>query len=488
MLGDFSCGFRTNRVSILYRQLINSMCSCFYFMAMGEADMFAGFRYDSLALKDIALDERNPRIVSQIALSSQNEILSYLYDNEELESFVKKIASEGKNVGAERPYVVKKGTGYIVVEGNTRIAAYKLLAGLIKPPSDYAGTVPHVADVAKNNLLRVDCSIAPTRDALMPIMASAHFGTGDKSKWGYLGSRKAVYDEWKSGKSLPKLAKLFSVTQGEIKELILEYQLYLKALNLPWTKKEEEVLLKPNLAFNPPVRFLQTSGHKDKMGVSFDSANLKVVLVKDADKKFKHLLNKLVINPVKGLGATATYDAVFADYGTVAVTSKGGKSKSGSGAKGSRSGGTSGSGASPSTSGTTGGAGSAKPGALFGYHAKMNNGLLKQLMKEAKDIRSNRFPAAATFLLRNIVEAILKHIIDDQKANKLGTTLDLEGCLNLCATNLVSLTATDKKILSEFKKDHLAFLNLGAHGNLIPNETRVLQARDTIDQFIKKHV
>jgi hypothetical protein len=45
-------------------------------------------------------------------------------------------------------------------------------------------------------------------------MASAHFGTGDKSKWGYLGSRKAVYDEWKSGKTLPKLAKLFNVTQG----------------------------------------------------------------------------------------------------------------------------------------------------------------------------------------------------------------------------------------------------------------------------------
>jgi hypothetical protein len=118
----------------------------------------------------------------------------------------------------------------------------------------------------------------------------------------------------------------------------------------------------------------------------------------------------------------------------------------------------------------------------------MNNGLLKQLMKEAKDIRCNRFPAAATFLLRNIVETILRHLIDDQKANKTGKTLDLEGCLNLCASQTVTLPNTDKKILAEFKKDHLAFLNLGAHGNLIPNETRVLQARDTVDQFVKKYV
>jgi hypothetical protein len=215
--------------------------------------MFAGFKYESVPLKDISLDERNPRIVSQTALSTQGEILSYLYENEDLEAFIKKIASEGKNIGAERPYIVKKGSGYTVIEGNTRIAAYKLLTGLAKPPKDYASTVPHVSDTIKKHLLNVDCSIAPDRDALMPIMASAHFGTGDKSKWGYLGSRKAVYDEWKSGKSLAKLAKLFNVTQGEIKELILEYQLYLKALTLPWTHTEKDILLKPNLAFNPPV-------------------------------------------------------------------------------------------------------------------------------------------------------------------------------------------------------------------------------------------
>jgi hypothetical protein len=146
--------------------------------------------------------------------------------------------------------VVKKGTGYIVIEGNTRIAAYKLLTGLIKPPKDYEDTVPHISDATKKHLLSVDCSVAPDRDALMPIMASAHFGTGDKSKWGYLGSRKAVFDEWKGGKTLPKLAKLFHVTQGEIKELILEYQLYRKALALQWTHTETDILLKPNLAFN----------------------------------------------------------------------------------------------------------------------------------------------------------------------------------------------------------------------------------------------
>ncbi|MDC7785090.1 hypothetical protein PQJ75_02355 [Rhodoplanes sp. TEM] len=447
--------------------------------------MFAGFKYESVPLKEIVLDDRNPRIVSQTPLSSQSEIVSYLYENEDLEAFIKKISSEGKNIGAERPYVVKKGSGYVVVEGNTRIAAYKLLTGLMKPPKDYAGTIPHISENIRNSLLKVDCSIAPNRDAMMPIMASAHFGTGDKSKWGYLGSRKAVYDEWKSGKSLPKLAKLFNVAQSEIKELILEYQLYLKSLSLSWTPTEKEILLKPNLAFNPPVRFLQTSGHKEKVGISYDTVNLKVVLGKDADKKFKHLLQKLVISPVKGLGATASYEAVFADYGTAASSVASGGKKA-SAASNSGSSGKQG----PANAKTGGGTSSApKPGSLFGYSIKkINNALVAQLLKEAREINCKKYPAAATFLLRNITETILKHIIDDQGANKNGAKLDLENSLNLCISQHVKMSQADKNILSEFKKDHLNYLNLGAHGNVIPNDTRVLAARDTIDQFVKKHV
>jgi len=76
--------------------------------------MYTGFTYAGLPLKDIALDEKNPRIVSQKPLTTQKEILEYLYENDDLETFIKKIASEGKNFGAERPYVVKKGSGYIL--------------------------------------------------------------------------------------------------------------------------------------------------------------------------------------------------------------------------------------------------------------------------------------------------------------------------------------------------------------------------------------
>jgi hypothetical protein len=450
----------------------------------GKRGMFASFKYGSIPLKDIALDERNPRIVTPARLKSQAEILQYLYEHEGLEDFVKKIASEGKNIGAERPYVVKNNNEYVVVEGNNRIAAYKLLTGLLTPPSEY-GPPPHVSSDTKTALLSVDCSIAPTRDALLPIMASAHFGLGDKSKWGYLGSRKAVYDEWKSGKSIPKLAKAFDRTLGQIKELILEYLLYREALALSWTSQEKAVLLSPSVEFNPPVRFLQTSGHKQKMGISYDTTNIKVVFESAQSKqKLHHLLKKLVIAPQKGLGATASYDEVFADYVGKGSSAKASAAASSGGSK------TTGAAGTTSGSGSSTGKAAASPklGALFAYPVTVTNAVISQLMKEAKAINGNNYPAATTFLLRNIVECLLKHIIDDQKANPASKTLDLESAISLCLTQSVVLPQIDKKVLTEFRKQYLNYLNLGAHGNVVPNPAMVFGARDLIDQFIKKNI
>src|SRR5205823_3228272 len=131
--------------------------------------------------------------------------------------------------------------------------------------------------------------------------------------------------------------------------------------------------------------------HKEKMGISYDTANLAVVFDgKEAEKKFKHLLGKLVINPVKGLGATASYEAVFADYGSAASSSKVGGTKTGKTRGGTASGGTGasgGGGSGGSTSGKTAGSTAAKPGSLFGYPVKkINNALVTQLLKEAREI------------------------------------------------------------------------------------------------------
>lgn len=449
--------------------------------------MYAKFKYEPLPLGDIMLDERNPRIVSQTAINNQEGIVAYLLEHEELLAFIKRVAHDGKNKGAERPYVVKKGTKYTVVEGNTRIAAYKVLSSMIKVPKAFESLIPVVSDDLKASFLVVDCTIAPSRDALLPIMAESHFGVGDKSKWGYLGSRKAIHDEHASGKSIPQLARAFGVTPTEITDFLLEYALYREALSLSWTPAEKEKLLDPRVAFNPPVRFLQTKGHKEALGISFDRPNLQIKFAtQEARKKFKHLIGKLVVSPQTGLGATAAYLDVFKDYKPQATSS---------GAASSTSSTTPGASPAPSPSPTAGTppsptAGGPKlgPGALYNYPVKLHNNLLKQLMKEAGRLNAKNFPACATFLIRNLLEALLKHLIEQSGANPAKKSLSLEEALTLCRGKTVFLSAEDKKILKEFEHQHLNYVNLSAHGNVVPSPERVFQIRDSLDQFIRKNI
>jgi len=436
--------------------------------------MFAKFKFEPVPLGDIKLDDRNPRLVVQTPITSQEEIVAYLFEHEDLLTFIKRIAHMGKNKGAERPYVIKNGTKYTVIEGNTRVAAYKVLAGLIKVPASYETQLPAASEELKSSLLVVDCTIAPSRDALLPIMAESHFGTGDKSKWGYLGSRKAIFDEYKSGKTIAQLSRAFSVSQSDIIDFLLEYELYLESLKLTWSSAEKARLLDPRVQFNPPVRFLQTKGHKNLVGLSYDRANIKVSFTdQEAKNKLAHLVRKLVVNNGPGLGATSSYLDVFKDYDPPNQTKPSSPPPPPP--------------PSPPPPPPTGGP-KLKNGALFNYPVKLHNNLLKQLMAEAASINAKKLPASATFLIRNLLEALLKHIIDQSNANPTKSSLSLETCLSISKGKNVPLGADDKKILKDFEKNHLDYVNLGAHGNLVPHPDRVFQIRDGLDEFIRKNI
>ena len=449
--------------------------------------MFDELELEDIELAKIDLDASNPRIVKQEKLNSQDAILNYFFEHEKLLDFIHRFAAEGYNPAAERPYLIKKGGGrYTVVEGNTRIATFKILTGLLKPPKKFAAGLPTANDQLKAKLKTIPCAIAPSRDQLLPIMARSHFGRGDKSSWSYLGSRKALYDEWAEGKSIKSLSQAFAVQEVSIRDFILEYVLYLETLKLDWTEDEIALLVSPNLKFNPPIRFLQSSGHRDSMGITYDKENIAIVFDGEESKhRLKHLVKKLVLDSGNGFSATSSFESVFASYSTPPkqdVSSPEPGKDSTSTEEGSPDA------ASASSSPK------AQPPAplpntkLFDVAPKIPDPLVIKLLGEAKNLSTTKYPASSTFLLRNIVESTLKYIIHEQQANKSGKQLDLEGSINLCISPTVNLTKDDKKILSEFKKHFLNYINLGAHGNIIPSTPILMSARDLIGPFILRNI
>lgn len=448
--------------------------------------MFSKFKYEQVPLSAISLDLQNPRIVSQKSLKNEDEVVEYLFEHEDLLDFIERVVSEGKNRGAELPYIVRAGKNkFTVIEGNTRIAAYKLLTGELNPPAAYAEDVPIASQELQDTLRLVDCSIAPSRASLDRIMARSHFGLGEKTPWSYLGSRQAVHRRWVGGESLAHLAKTFEITQTDVRDLILEYLVYLEALGLQWTDHERAALLNPNLAFNPPIRFLQTSGHKEAIGISLDRTNLKVNFENvEAKNRFRHLIDCFIIHSKKGLKATSVFNDVFDNYMPLDEGGPADKGSSGDGSGDTDS--------KDKDAGGDGGTGTSKYSpskyALFNYDVTIKSALLVQLMYECSRLSANTYPAAATSLLRSTIESLLKHIIDIQKANTDNKRLSLEAALDLCLSDKIKLPKEDKDVLKAFKKEHLDYVNLGVHGNVIPNRARTLTARDAIDQFIKRNI
>ncbi len=88
------------------------------------------------------------------------------------------------------------------------------------------------------------------------------------------------------------------------------------------------------------------------------------------------------------------------------------------------------------------------------------------------------------------MEVLLKDVIH-QAAVGRGTAKKqgLEETINACmALQKNAISAEDRKILGEFKKNHLNYLNLGTHGNLKPNADRLRDVRDCLVQFIKRNI
>lgn len=80
-----------------------------------------------LSIDNLKLDVKNPRFSYQSTKEmNQTEIVKYLVENHAVYELAKAIAINGYLLN-EEPIVCKEGDSYVVLEGNRRVAACKIL-------------------------------------------------------------------------------------------------------------------------------------------------------------------------------------------------------------------------------------------------------------------------------------------------------------------------------------------------------------------------
>ena len=122
-------------------------------------------------ITDLFLDQENIRLQVEVK-SSQEALISDLFFNENAMQVLESIASNGF-FPDEVPVIIKEDKKFIVIDGNRRIAALKVLARPEIVPSKEV-KVKEILKKANPAIREVEIVVAPDRNSVRHFLASKH--------------------------------------------------------------------------------------------------------------------------------------------------------------------------------------------------------------------------------------------------------------------------------------------------------------------------
>lgn len=240
---------------------------------------------------DLHFDPENPRFYRLGAGEMpENSIIEEMIDDEGLLDLMRSIGEQGYFQG-EPLLVVEEGGRSIVIEGNRRLAAVKLLKGEIRPPQRRVNSVGQVIrEINVTPEETLPCIIYPTRKEVLRYLGYRHI-TGIK-EWDSLSKARylsKVRNEFYLGMDPPipeseqmiRLAKDIGSRSDYVAQLLAALKLYERAeseefFRLKITQNDVEFsYLTTALSYNNITDWLGLEDRKDITQSSLTSPHLK---------------------------------------------------------------------------------------------------------------------------------------------------------------------------------------------------------------------
>jgi hypothetical protein len=231
---------------------------------------YARWKTTPISPLDIALDRDNPRINIE-ATDKESDIIRKLIRYEEVIDLARKIAQSGLLPG-ERIIVVQEKGQWVVLEGNRRICACKLLLSPQLVPQEYRKAFPKITTSTEiERIAKVEADVAPDRRAAEPVLTLRHSESGIR-KWKPVARMRRVRRLLDEGFTVEQIAAEYNATPGNIRKTIREYRLLQLAEGLKGLSvSEQQKLNDPDLKTNPYTRFFELSDVKEYLGLSFNN-------------------------------------------------------------------------------------------------------------------------------------------------------------------------------------------------------------------------
>lgn len=181
---------------------------------------YSDWEQRQLTVDAIHLDKQNPRLPEEMLNQSQSAIIHYLVNEFKILEIAQSIVKNGFFIN-EIPIVVKEGRNFVVVEGNRRITALKLLRNPdLAPPRKKHSYSRLAEDVDTAQWEKINMYIAPSKEDAAPILIARH-GSVMTEPWQRIMKMRFLAGDVLRGVPHEQIATRYSVPISEVRTAAL---------------------------------------------------------------------------------------------------------------------------------------------------------------------------------------------------------------------------------------------------------------------------
>lgn len=250
-----------------------------------------------MSVSRLKLDPANPRFGTAMKRPSQPELLEDLLRHERVMDLVEDIARAG--FYPNEPLVVTtENSNTIVLEGNRRLAALKLLTNPNLAPLEFRKRIQRSAAQSHGIPKKVRVVVAPTRHDAVSLIVARHNGRAIES-WSPVQQARFVVSRLDEGLSIDEVARETNLERSEVVKARRDAKLYdvIRSLELP--DDVRSVVDDPRqLNFTTLRRLIDSSAVQSHLGMTTDAGSGFTTNLRP--EEFQSAMKKIVTDVAKG--------------------------------------------------------------------------------------------------------------------------------------------------------------------------------------------
>lgn len=255
------------------------------------------YEYLEMKISELVLDDENPRFASSILVQgsgnevSQESIVEHLLKYADIIKLANRINAVKELHGSELVTCYKRGKNYVVLEGNRRTCACKLLLDRTLIPEALKNSFPFIKEETKENIEQIMVIVYPNRESVQAFLSDRHIA-GVK-RWSALEKNNYYMNLFNTYNNVEEVKKYTSDALGEVYKCIKKYQFFMDVFNVLKTRGNQIVI--EELDYLPMVdRFMETLvGNDSEVGLNLELDEKRIMYKCLEDKRDSY--NKILM-------------------------------------------------------------------------------------------------------------------------------------------------------------------------------------------------